>query len=98
MVLFDPQRQDKHLVLFSDTEGQDANLIANTVYPVCLCAGRGARRGQGSALVSDGALAHLSVTPLDAGARWAEQARPKHQTLDLLYTIAQTPPFRRESG
>lgn len=48
--------------------------------------------------MSDGALAHLSVTPLDAGARWAERARPKQQILDSLYTIAQTPPFRSESS
>lgn len=57
-----------------------------------------ARRGQGSPLVSDGALAYLPVTPLDAGAQWAEWARPKQQTLDLLYTIDHTHLFRSENG
>lgn len=46
VVLFDPQRQDKHLVLFSDTEEPRCQLIANTVYPVCLCAGRGLEEGK----------------------------------------------------
>lgn len=48
--------------------------------------------------MSYGALAHLSVTLLDAGARWAERARPKQQTLDLLYTIDHSHLFRSENG
>lgn len=85
MALFDAQRQDKHLVLFSDTEELRWRLLANTVPSVCLCAGRGLG-GQTtcSCLIVPLPISvgHPAGCPSPMGL-----ARPKQQTLEFLYTI-----------
>lgn len=96
VVLLGPQRQDKHLVLFSDTEEPRCQLIAkHCASSLSLCSQRARRRGQGL-LVSDCALAYLlSPCWMPEPAGWA---RPKQQTLDFLYTIDHTHLFRSENS